>query len=119
MLIDGVFGLRLTEKVVCRACGMETHNIPEHYEHLIVVNSISLHFAAQACGGARRMDQLLAELFNQEQKFCDKDEGGCGEPNVSGLALGPLPRCWAYVQPRSGAVFSLVPGYCGLAAAQL
>jgi hypothetical protein len=88
ILIDGVFGLLVTEKVACRVCGRETHKVPAHYEHLIVVNSASLNLSALSLEGAG-MDQLLAFLFEQEQKFCDKDEGGCGEPNVSrGGGLG-------------------------------
>jgi hypothetical protein len=81
-LIDGVFGLLVTEKVACHVCGRETHKVPAHYEHLIVVNSASLNLSAMSLASAG-MDQLLAFLFEQEQKFCDKDEGGCGEPNVS------------------------------------
>lgn len=84
ILIDGVFGLLLSEKVVCRSCGKETHKVPQHYEHLVVVNSTSLsmlYLMGQAVG----MDNLLREMFDQEMKMCDKDEGGCGEPNVSRL----------------------------------
>ena len=80
--VDGVFGLLLTEKVVCSHCGKETHKVPRHYEHLVVVNIASFNMAALSLEGAH-MDRLLAFLFAQEQKYCDKDEGGCGEPNVS------------------------------------
>jgi hypothetical protein len=93
-LIDGIFGLRLSEKVICSSCGKETHKVPEHYEHLIVVNSASLTMAAEV-GAAVGMDGLLRFLSDQEQKYCDKDEGGCGTQNVSrldGLALGCLCR---------------------------
>lgn len=88
VLIDGVFGLFLDEKVKCHTCGKETHKVPKHYEHLIVVNSASLTLAAMA--REANMAQLLADLFNQEQKFCDKDEGGCGASNVGTLVCCAL-----------------------------
>lgn len=94
ILVDGVFGLKLFEKVVCSRCGKETHKVPEHYEHLIVVNSASLYLAAM--GGSTGMARLLADLFSQEQKYCDKDEGGCGQANVSatlGLMGGDACEC--------------------------
>lgn len=87
ILIDGIFGLLLEEKVVCRECGMETHKVPRHYEHLIVVNSISLVTAAQAFPDDS-MDRLIAFLFEQEQKYCDRDVGGCGAANVSSTVCG-------------------------------
>lgn len=91
VVIDGVFGLLLTERVRCQACGQETHKVPKHYEHLIVVNSASLNLAAMTLPDAS-MDRLLAFLFAQETKFCDKDVGGCGEPNVSRVH-GDTCRC--------------------------
>lgn len=92
VVIDGVFGLLLTERVVCQACGLETHKVPAHYEHLIVVNSASLNLAAMTMPDAS-MDHLLAFLFAQETKFCDKDVGGCGEPNVSRQVYGRTCTC--------------------------
>lgn len=50
---------------------------------------MALTFAAeevQASGLGSDMGVLLRTLFDQEQKYCDKDEGGCGTPYVGGWA---------------------------------
>ncbi|KAF6258340.1 hypothetical protein COO60DRAFT_1284604 [Scenedesmus sp. NREL 46B-D3] len=81
VLVDSVFGLSVKEEVNCRqpGCGKRTHVIGLHWEHLLVVNTMALTFAAYGIPeGASDMGRLLRTLFDQEQKMCDKDIGGCG-----------------------------------------
>jgi hypothetical protein len=65
-------------------CRKRTHIIGEHWEHMLVVNTNALTFAAFAIEGPSDMGQLLRTLFDQDQKMCDKDMGGCGTAYVSG-----------------------------------
>jgi hypothetical protein len=77
-------------------CGKCTHIIESHWEHLLVVNSMALTYAAyDVPGGSSDMGRLLRTLFDQEQKMCDKDHGGCGTAYVSGDVLFPAFKCCA------------------------
>eukprot|EP00878_Enallax_costatus_P013635 GHUV01014258.1.p1 GENE.GHUV01014258.1~~GHUV01014258.1.p1 ORF type:complete len:721 (+),score=313.38 GHUV01014258.1:201-2165(+) len=93
VLIDSVFGLKVNEKVRCTepGCGVVSHIIASRWEHLIVVNSMALGFAAEDArmefdlppGAQLDLGLLLRVLVDQEQKACDKDVGGCGTLYVS------------------------------------
>lgn len=69
--------------------------VPEHYEHLVVVNSINLTLLASQNPTAG-MDILLRNMFDQEHKMCDKDEGGCGYSNVSATVVWHLAAVDSY-----------------------
>jgi hypothetical protein len=60
---------------------------------MLVVNTNALTFAAYAIEGASDMGQLLRTLFDQDQKMCDKDVGGCGTAYVSGVGGGCTSLC--------------------------
>lgn len=94
VLIDGVFGILVNEKVRCTSqrCGVVSHVIPDHWEHLLMVNSAALKYAAQDARAELGLEtndapvelgRLLRTLFDQEQKACDKEKGGCGIKHVS------------------------------------
>jgi hypothetical protein len=83
ILVDGVFGLRVRECVRCSMCSKETHVVAAHYEHMLVVNSMALSLSASLADTSGDMGRLLRDMFDQEQKACDRDEGGCGHWNVS------------------------------------
>jgi hypothetical protein len=48
-----------------------------------VVNTMALTYLAADLQGSTDMGRLLRALFDQEQKMCDKDHGGCGTAYVS------------------------------------
>lgn len=61
----------------------------------MVVNSTSLT-CAKIENPTAGMDILLRDLFDQEHKMCDKDEGGCGYSNVSGTFQLQLQGPWVH-----------------------
>lgn len=93
VLIDSVFGLKVNEKVRCTipGCGVVSHVVGSRWEHLVMVNSMALGYAAAdaryeydlAPDAPLDLGRLLRVLVDQEQKACDKDLGGCGELYVS------------------------------------
>jgi hypothetical protein len=94
-------------------CRKRTHIIGEHWEHMLVVNTNALTFAAFAIEGPSDMGQLLRTLFDQDQKMCDKDMGGCGTAYVSGGGVMATALCCVQggggacsVLPREGVTAS-------------
>lgn len=65
-----------------------------------MVNSMALTFAAYDAPGGADMGRLLRTLFDQEQKMCDKDEGGCGTQYVSS-SLFVAYYCYVWARPRA------------------
>lgn len=88
VLIDSVFGLKVNERVRCTnpECGIISHVVPSHWEHLLVVYSMALGYAAQDAQNEHssvEMGLVLRALFDQEFKACDRDVKGCGANYVS------------------------------------
>ncbi len=81
--VDAVFGLRLAEALECLNCRKFTHRRPTHMEHMHVATAANLR-VMYGMYDVIDMGQLLRELMDQEMKYCDKDEGGCGTRAVSG-----------------------------------
>lgn len=77
-LIDSVFGMCVRERLSCPRCGVQSHVVAPHWEHMLVVNTAALTTLAALSGDGCEMGILLRQLFDQEQKACDRDIGGCG-----------------------------------------
>jgi len=76
-IVDNSFGLMVSEAVQCGQCGKVTHQVGEHYEHMLVVSAASLQLC-NMCTDTSSFGELLRTVQEQEKKTCDKDVGGCG-----------------------------------------
>ena len=81
-IVDSSFGLMVSEAVQCGQCGKVTHQVGEHFEHMLVVSAASLQLC-NACTDTNSFGELLRTVQEQEKKTCDKDVGGCGMEQVS------------------------------------
>lgn len=85
-----VFGLNLSEKLICDRCGVTSHVMEAHMEFFHITSSSGLRFVA-SCEGKKSTVALLHDLEDQNQKMCDKDIKGCGKLGVPSKTLEKLP----------------------------
>ena len=87
--VTKLFGLGLSEELVCDKCGVRSHVMESHMEFFHITSSSGLRCMALAEG--RSTVALLRLLDDQSQKMCDKDINGCGKLAVPSKTLERLP----------------------------
>ncbi|KAK9830629.1 hypothetical protein WJX81_006901 [Elliptochloris bilobata] len=98
-LVDSVFGLHVSERVHCGACGKETH-ASAYMQYFYNVSATALRMQAGAAneGDSLALGKLLHSIDAQLHKSCDTDAGGCGALNEIELSLAREPPAVFTVQ---------------------
>jgi hypothetical protein len=74
VIVDDIFGLRLTEHVACKKCSTICHNIPEHMEYSIMLNVNEIR-QARLLKSKDTLETLGRTIFNLDHavgKMCDR-----------------------------------------------
>lgn len=92
-VVEGVFGLRLSEKLHC-ACGVVSHVVKPHIEYFHIVHATALRTIAACMEPATvgRGGRLLREVEQQHRKRCDVELGGCNQWQVPTKCLEAQPQ---------------------------
>ena len=88
--IQRMFGLDVSERVVCARCAKATH-VLSYSTFFHIVHAASLR-AAAAAAPAASFEQRLASILGEDCTGCDTDVGGCGRPTPISHALTRQPE---------------------------
>jgi len=90
--IGRMFGMRVSEALICPDCGTKSHELTySSFFHLVAAPALRTA-APVAQPGLSAFESRLARLLGADCKGCDKDVGGCGRPHPPELTLLQLPH---------------------------
>ncbi|KAK9808880.1 hypothetical protein WJX72_005660 [[Myrmecia] bisecta] len=90
-LVDGVFGLHVSESVLCRACRKRTQQ-SGYTQFFYTASATALRMQQIAMPEDRVFGRLLRSIEDNHLKSCDTDVGGCNTSNTVSHELQQPPR---------------------------